>query len=52
MSFKGFPPSPGASPKGKMLKFSAKRRKILREIKNDTGKMLIEHYIYRRDRYR
>jgi len=52
MSFKGFPPSPGVSPKGKMPKSSVKRRKFLRETEDDTGKMLIEHYIYRRDRYR
>ena len=52
MSFKGFQPSTGASPKRKMPKSPAKRRKFLRETEDDTGHMLIEQYIYRRDRYR
>lgn len=29
-----------------------KRRKFLRETEDNTGKTMIEHYIYRRDRYR
>jgi len=29
-----------------------KRRKFLRETEDDSGKILIEHYVYRRDRYR
>lgn len=31
---------------------AGKRRKFLRETEDDSGKMLIEHFIYRRDRYR
>ncbi|KAL8827200.1 MAG: hypothetical protein Q9191_003334 [Dirinaria sp. TL-2023a] len=52
MAFKGFLPSPGASPKGSLSKSSAKRRIFLRETEDDSGPMYIEEYIYRRDRYR
>ena len=52
MSFKGFLPAPGASPKGPLPKSSVKRRKFLRGSGDDSGPMYIEQYIYRRDRYR
>ena len=52
MASTSYPSSPAPSPKGALPKSSQKGREFLRQTDDDKGPMLIEQFIYRRDRYR
>ncbi|KAL8690290.1 MAG: hypothetical protein Q9218_004226 [Villophora microphyllina] len=45
-------PSPGASSTSPLPKSRSERRQFFHDSEDDSGKLLIEQYIYRHDRYR